>query len=99
MYIQKDLANSLSQNSTKYLQNRIIKYCPELFYSLEKYCTSCSHSAVSKESNIIPKGIMKIQFSSNLGEGIYLFGIELPRLSLEFVLSFSKICTVFGIWE
>ncbi len=45
--------------STTYLQNKIIMFCLELWFSLEKYewGIRCSHSAV-----IIPNGIMKLQF-------------------------------------
>ncbi len=62
LYIpQKDLARLTSNiKYILYLQNRIVMFCLELWYSAEKYSTRCSHSAVSMGNNIFPNGIMKL---------------------------------------
>jgi hypothetical protein len=60
MCFQKRFNQVSLLKSVKYFQNRIIMFCLELSYSVEKYITRCNHSTVSIGNNIFPNRIMKL---------------------------------------
>ncbi len=62
---------------TTYFQNRIMMFCLELLYFVEKYSTRCSHSAVIMGNKIFP-----------VVHEIHISRYELQRWSLEFDLAF-----------
>ncbi len=92
---QKDLAKPHSQKSTKFFKNTIIIFCLELWYSVEKYSTRCSHPAVYKGNNTFLKGIMK---SSEILWGRFIFAYHSYKDGpLNLLLRFLEY--ILGIWE
>jgi hypothetical protein len=95
MYSQKRFSHDSLLTSTKYFPNRIIIFCLEFWYSVEKYCmsyymqpVSCQHweqhiSNQSYEISVVQ------EYRSTY------FQLELHRWCLEFVISFFKV----HIWD
>jgi hypothetical protein len=80
MYFQKKILPRLAPNINKigYFRNRTVMFCLEL----------CSHSAVSNRE----QHISKHKYEILIVQEIHISRLELRRLSLEFVISFYKVC-------
>ncbi len=74
MYAQRRFSQASHLISTKYFQNRIIMFCLQLWFSVEKY-----------EITILQE--------------IHISILELHRWPVEFVISFSPMQYIFGMWD
>jgi hypothetical protein len=66
-----------------------------MIFCREVYCTRSSYLAVSIGNNILYFKKELWNYNSNLIKEIYISGLNLQRLSPEFVISFSTIY----IWD
>jgi hypothetical protein len=97
MFSQKRFSQASLLIFTKYLQNRITMFCPGIMI----YCGYCMYRYQMQAFNCQhrKRDISKRNYKITVVQEIHISRLELQRWSLEFVISFSKVETVFGIWD
>jgi hypothetical protein len=93
MCFQKWFSQASLLISTKYFKNRIIMFCVELWYSVEKYITRCSHSTVSIGNNMFKNVIIKLRKYRRFMHPDYNYKDSPFNLLLPYLKC------IFGIWD